>query len=180
MNAGFQHSSGHPARRGFTLLETLLVLGLMSMLAAVLVGGSANLLKGTARSDPEDALMALLQTIRRYAVEHATIVELIPSANATEDEPDFIWSDERATADTKRHEERLPRQAEVTVKILGPEVVGAILLGGLASESSVKRIRFYPDGTCDRMRIDISRDGQRRLTPIDPLTCAPLPAADAR
>ena len=56
-------------RRGFTLLETLLVLGLISMLAAVLVGGSAQLLKGTARSDPEDALMAMLQTLRRQAAE---------------------------------------------------------------------------------------------------------------
>jgi prepilin-type N-terminal cleavage/methylation domain-containing protein len=58
-----QHRSGQPERRGFTLLETLLVLGLISMLAAVLVGGSAQLLKGTARSDPEDALMAMLQTL---------------------------------------------------------------------------------------------------------------------
>jgi len=32
------------ARSGFTLLETLLVLGLISMLAAVLIGGSASLL----------------------------------------------------------------------------------------------------------------------------------------
>ena len=60
MNPAPQHRSGSPARRGFTLLETLLVLGLMSMLAAVLIGGSAQLLKGTARSDPEDALLALL------------------------------------------------------------------------------------------------------------------------
>jgi len=72
-----QHRSGQPERRGFTLLETLLVLGLISMLAAVLVGGSAQLLKGTARSDPEDALMALLQTLRRQSVERGQILELM-------------------------------------------------------------------------------------------------------
>ena len=152
----------------------------MSMLAAVLVGGSAQLLKGTARSDPEDALMATLQTIRRYAVEHGTIIELVPSIGAAEDEPDFIWNEELATEDTKRHEERLPKLEGVTVKILGPEVIGAILLGGVASENAIKRVRFFPDGTCDRVRIDITRNEERRLTPIDPLTCAPLPSADAK
>ena len=51
----------HPARGapGFTLLETLLAIGLMSMIAAVLIGGSSTLLKSTVRSDPEDALRAL-------------------------------------------------------------------------------------------------------------------------
>ena len=74
MKSDAQHRSGQPERRGFTLLETLLVLGLISMLAAVLVGGSAQLLKGTARSDPEDALMAMLQTLRRQAVERGQIL----------------------------------------------------------------------------------------------------------
>ena len=76
MSQGASHRAGRPGRRGFTLLETLLVLGLLSMLAAVLVGGSAQLLKGTARSDPEDALLALLQTLRRQAVEQGKVIEL--------------------------------------------------------------------------------------------------------
>jgi hypothetical protein len=67
-----------------------------------------------------------------------------------------------------------------TVKVLPPEFAGAILLGGVASEKSLTRMRFFPDGTCDRVRLEITRDGERRLTPIDPLTCAPLPAIDAK
>ena len=78
MNPGASHRPRRRLRRGFTLLETLLVLGLLSMLAAVLVGGSAQLLKGTARSDPEDALLALLQTLRRRSVEQGRIIELTP------------------------------------------------------------------------------------------------------
>ncbi|GBL27392.1 hypothetical protein EMGBS8_13400 [Verrucomicrobiota bacterium] len=73
-----QSRAGRLARSGFTLLETLLVLGLISMLAAVLIGGSASLLKGTARDDPESALMALLQTVRRQAVEQSKVIELKP------------------------------------------------------------------------------------------------------
>jgi len=50
----------------------------------------------------------------------------------------------------------------------------------VASEEALARLRFYPDGTCDRVRLDIRRNEDRRLVPIDPLTCAPLPAIDAK
>ena len=179
MNPAPQHRSGNPARRGFTLLETLLVLGLMSMLAAVMVGGSAQLLKGTARSDPEDALMALLQTIRRQAVEKGKVLELTPTDEADEDAPDFRWGEEEADA-SLRTEEKLPKMEGVKVKVLAPESAGAILLGGVASEKALARMRFYPDGTCDRVRLDITRNENRKVIPIDPLTCAPLPAVDAK
>lgn len=180
MNPAPQQRSGCPARRGFTLLETLLVLGLMSMLAAVMVGGSAQLLKGTARSDPEDALMALLQTIRRQAVEKGRILELAPTDAADEDGPDFRWGEENADEDHPRAEEKLPKVEGVKVKILAPESSGAILLGGVASEKALTRMRFYPDGTCDRVRLDVTRNENRSVIPIDPLTCAPLPAVDAK
>jgi hypothetical protein len=56
------------------------------MLAAVLIGGSATLLKGTLREDPEDALLALLQTVRREAVAQGTtlILKTVPD----EEDPD--------------------------------------------------------------------------------------------
>ena len=52
--------------------------------------------------------------------------------------------------------------------------------GGQAVEQALTRLRFYPDGTCDRVRLEVRRNEARRLTPIDPLTCAPLPPLDAR
>ena len=180
MSPAPQHRSGNPARRGFTLLETLLVLGLMSMLAAVMVGGSAQLLKGTARSDPEDALMALLQTIRRQAVEKGQVLELTPTDETDEDAPDFTWAEENAAEGSPRTEEKLPKLEGVKVKVLAPESTGAILLGGVASEQALARMRFYPDGTCDRVRLDVTRADGRKIIPIDPLTCAPLPAVDAK
>lgn len=156
-------------RGGFTLLETLLVLGLISMLAAVLIGGSASLLKGTAREDPEDALLALLQTVRREAVAQGTtvILKTVPS----EEDPDvtlYTWGENKI--------ERMPILAGVKVKIVGPAVNAAIILGGEMEELPLGQIKFYSDGTCDRFRLEISRNTARRVLPIDPLTCAPLPA----
>ena len=169
MKEPLQQTPDKQVRRGFTLLETLLVLGLLSMLAAVLIGGSASLLKGTARSDPEDALLALLQTVRRNAVEKGEIIELVPLAPCDQEGPHYNWGEGK--------DETLPLMAGVTVKIIGPEVDGAILIGGQAQEDAVPRVRFYPDGTCDRIRLDITRNDARRTQAIDPLTCAPLPAA---
>jgi prepilin-type N-terminal cleavage/methylation domain-containing protein len=161
------------ARHGFTLLETLLVLGLISMLAAVLIGGSASLLKGTARDDPESALMALLQTVRRQAVEQSKVIDLRPDIEPDGEETvlSYSWDDKKET---------LPLAGDVKVKIIAPEVKEAVLLGGQVEERALMRIRFYPDGTCDRMRIEIQRAQARRVIPIDPLTCAPLPAEDAK
>ena len=175
-----QQRSGTPARPGFTLLETLLAIGLMSMIAAVLIGGSSTLLKSTVRSDPEDALRALLQTVRRTAVQKAAILELLPADNADGAGPDFLWGEENIAQDHPRTEERLPKIEGVKVQILAPESTGAILLGGVASEQPIVRMRFYPDGTCDRVRLEVTREEGRRVIPIDPLTCAPLPAVDAR
>jgi prepilin-type N-terminal cleavage/methylation domain-containing protein len=168
-----QSRAGRLARSGFTLLETLLVLGLISMLAAVLIGGSASLLKGTARDDPESALMALLQTVRRQAVEQSKVIELRPEIEADGEDTvlSYTWHDQRET---------LPIAGDTRVKIIAPEVQEAILLGGQMEERALTRIRFYPDGTCDRMRVEIIRNQARRVVPIDPLTCAPLPPEDAK
>ena len=168
-----QSRAGRLARSGFTLLETLLVLGLISMLAAVLIGGSASLLKGTARDDPESALMALLQTVRRQAVEQSKVIELKPDIETDGEDAilSYYWHNQKET---------LPVSGDTRVKIIAPEVKEAILLGGQVEERALTRIRFYPDGTCDRMRVEIIRNQARRVIPIDPLTCAPLPAEDAK
>ena len=139
------------------------------MLAAVLIGGSASLLKGTSREDPEDALLALLQTVRREAVAQGATIVL--KTIADEEDPDannYTWSENKI--------EKMPILAGVKVKLIGPAVNAAILLGGEMEEATVSQIKFYPDGTCDRVRLEITRNGSRHVLPIDHLTCAPLPA----
>lgn len=177
MNTARQHSSRLTERGGFTLLETLLAIGLMTMIAAVLIGGSSALLKGASDADPETAVLALFQTVRRNAVLKGTILELTPTVTIDENGPDFTWGEEIASEENPRHEETLPKMEEKVVKILAPVSDGAILLGGVASEKSLIRMRFFPDGTCDRVRLEITNKGERQIRMIDPLTCAPLPVA---
>jgi prepilin-type N-terminal cleavage/methylation domain-containing protein len=172
VSAESQPQTNRELSRGFTLLEVLLVLGLISMLAAVLIGGSASLLKGTARDDPEDAMLALLQTVRREAVEKNQALTLKSVDNALEDIATYTWGENRS--------ETLPTNENVKVKLVAPEVAAAILIGGQAEEKALSKVRFFPDGTCDRVRLEVSRSGERRIIPIDPLTCAPLPSENAK
>ena len=58
---------------------------------------------------------------------------------------------------------------------------GTVLIGGqLAETGSLALIRFFPDGSCDAFRAQLTDDtGRRVVLAIDQWTCAPMLAADA-
>ena len=155
-------------RRGFTLAEVLLVIALMALLAGVLILGASGLMSGE-KDDPEAALLALLQKVRREAVERDTVIELRIDA----EHDTYAWGDRDDQVAA------LPASEKVRVRLLAPKSLGAVLIGGEAEEHPLDRLRIRPDGTCDQARLEVRRNGARRLYDIDPLTCAPLPGEDA-
>lgn len=163
MSAGARVSG----RAGFTLAEVLLVLALMALLSGVLILGGANLLEG-GKDDPEAALLAVLQKVRREAVERDEVIEL----RIENDGMTLAWGDQPDQSAT------LPVAENVRARLLAPVSLGAVLIGGEAEERPLPRLRVYPDGTCDLARLEVRRNGARRLHDIDPLTCAPLPGED--
>jgi prepilin-type N-terminal cleavage/methylation domain-containing protein len=76
-----------PGRGGFTLLEVLLALALAALIAGLWVSGAAGMLRAGQDNDPEDALLALMQRLRREAVTRGVTVELIP----LDDDRTFSW-----------------------------------------------------------------------------------------
>lgn len=156
------------ARRAFTLLEVLLVLLLIGLMGTVLVGGAASLLNSAEERDPESALLTLLQKARGEAVESGQIIELRPLP----EDAGFLWGAEGM--------EELPKVPGFSVRLLKPEFTSAFLIGGQLEESPIERVRFYPDGSCDPMRVQVRRGDTRRVYAIDPWTCAPLPEGGAR
>ncbi len=157
-----------PLRRAFTLLEILLVLMLLALLGAVLVGGAASLLKAAEEQDPEAALLSLLQKARAQAVETGQILEIVPLP----DDSGFLWGRDGV--------ETLPVRPGQRVRLLRPEMAAAFLIGGQLEERPVERMRFYPDGSADPVRLEVRRGEQRRVYAIDPWTAAPLPEGGAR
>lgn len=153
----------HGRRGAFTLLEILLVLMLLGLMGAVLVGGATSLLKSVEEQDPEAATLSLLQKARGEAVESGQIIELTP---LPEDAGFLLGADGVET---------LPKREGLSVRLLKPEMTASFLIGGQLEERAIDCVRFYPDGSCDPMRMQVRRGDTRRVYAIDPWTCAPLP-----
>lgn len=156
------------ARAGFTLLEILLVLALLALLGSVMVGGAVSLLKANEAQDPETALLKTLQTVRGEAVASGSIIELKPLP----EDAGYTWGVSGA--------ELLPASPGVRIRLVAPVFVRGSLIGGQLEENPVARVRFYPDGSCDPVRVQIRRGDTRRTYEIDPWTAAPLPEGDKR
>lgn len=158
------------ARGGFTLLEVLIALGLCAIVSGLWVAGAAGLMRGAAREEPEDLLLDQVQRLRRLAVERGAPVELL----LLDDGDRLAWGED--PGDTLA----LPNTEERRARLVGPETEGLVLLGGIAQAAPLSRLVFHPDGTMDRARLETLRNGRVAFLELDPLTCAPLPAAPSR
>lgn len=154
---------GRPDRRAFTLIEIILVLMLIGMLTGVLISASSSLFASAKEQDAETAVLTLLQKARAQAVETAQIVEIRPLP----EDAGFLWGQDGV--------EELPKREGYKVRLLKPEMTSAFLIAGQLEEKAIERVRFYPDGSCDPVRVQVLRGETRRVYSIDPWTAAPLP-----
>jgi prepilin-type N-terminal cleavage/methylation domain-containing protein len=155
-------SRRHPAG-GFTLVEVLLVLALLALVVAILLPAAGSILRNSRAGSPEDALATVFQQVRREAVLSGRELTL----RFETDQQRFAW--ETSTAPIGPEGER------IRIEFLRPGPGSAVLIGGRLVETSVvPALHFFPDGTCDPVRVQI-RAGDRaaRVLAIDPWTCAP-------
>ena len=145
------------------MLEILLVLALLALLGSVMVGGAVSLLKANEAKDPETTVLKMMQTVRGEAVASGTVIEV----RQLPEDAGFLWGAAGAEA--------LPVSPTVKVRLIAAEVGRGSLIGGQLEETPVARLRFYPDGSCDPVRVEIRRGQNRRTYAIDPWTAAPLP-----
>lgn len=142
------------------------MLALFAIFGALFIGGASSLLQASREESPEQALLSLFQTLRREAVNQGQPIEV----TAVENGAAYVWGEQGQLV--------LPVVENVSVRLLKPQVDQAVLIGGQLEETPLGRIRFYPDGTCDPVRVQIQRGQVRRVEIIDPWTCAPQPALD--
>lgn len=152
------------ANRGFTLVESLLVLALLVLAGVVLLPSAAALFRAGRSENPEEKVALILQQARREAVlsGRELVMQFDPRTQR------FTW-DGFAGAGLG------PEAARLEVGFLRPGGTSAVLIGGQIVETSlVPTLRFFPDGTCEPVRVQLRQaGGSAHIMAIDPWTCAP-------
>lgn len=150
-------------------MEVLLVLALMALLATVLVPGANSMLNAINDRGIEQQLSETLLAARSEALESGRMVEVRFDA----DKRQLVWGAAAERAD--------PLPVGAAIEFLPLESGSNILLGGQLAEMAepLKRVRFFPDGTCDTFRIRVKEPepAKPRLFVVDPWTCAVNPVA---
>lgn len=156
---------GRVAASGFTLVETLLVLAVIALLAALLLPGVNSLLRTVGGEEPDRVVWDAITAAREQALTTNRTVWL-----RFDPKPRLLtWGDGAGA----RHRE-LP--VGTSLQFLQPQEGSFIMVGGVLIDTlEVPAVRFYSDGTCDRFRIQL-RQGTNppQVTAVDPWTCAPI------
>ena len=156
-----------PARRGFTLVEVLLVLALMALVVALLVPVAGSVLRDPAADNPDDLIAAVLQEARRTAVLSGQPVTLRfdrPSRR-------FVWAGAGAEAAGGERVAASLRQVDILPAERG---ASTLVRGELIETDRHAAMEFFPDGTCTAVRLRlVPLSGSARAVSVDPWTCAP-------
>lgn len=153
------------AAGGFTLVETLLVLAVIALLAMLLLPGINSLLRSISDEDPDRAVWDVITSARGEALAGNRTVRLRYDSR----EKTLLWGD-----DASWRRRKLP--ADLSLQFLQPRAGDTVLLGGVLVETQeISGANFYPDGTCDRFRVQL-RQGKAapQVIEVDPWTCAPI------
>ncbi len=156
--------------RGFTLVEVLLVLAMMTLFAVLFIPGVNSMLREIDSRGPEQIVTETMLAARGAALESGRTVEVRFDAK----ERRFQWDA------ALKQPETLP--AGVKLELLPPETGNVVLLGGQMTEVSEQtRVRFFSDGTCDPFRVRVQEEKESpRLLVADPWTCALSPVVARR
>ena len=150
-------------RRGFTLIEILLVLALLSLLVGLFVAGAENFFRAQEKT-MGDVFWESVQAARLQAVEGDRTVEL----RYDDKKNQLRWGlGETAgtTAWPGKSLEFLPVDSRDT----------ALIGGQLVERGGMPVVHFYADGTVENFRAQlIGNDGKPSRLEIDQWTCAPI------
>ncbi len=158
-----------PAARtsAFTLLEIVLVIGLVGLISSVLVVGASGVLSND-HPAPDDVFWQACRSAQKLA----SLSERDTSLRFDEKEKKLVWSNGLVTDSAALDASR----GDVSVQFLQATKGGSLILiaGRVVETQEVPRVVFYPDGTCMAFRVQFRTGAKAWQVGIDPWTCAPV------
>lgn len=153
--------------RGFTLLETLLVLALIGLIGALLAAGVTRVFRND-HPTPEDVFWQACRSAQKLAALSEHEVSLGFDAK----EKKLVWGNGQETGASSFD----AVGGEVGVQFLQALKGGSLILiaGQVVETQEVPRVMFYPDGTCTAFRVQFRVGANAWQLAIDPWTCAPV------
>ena len=152
-------------RGGFTVLETLLVIALIGLIAAVVAGGIVRM-ANTDHPTPDDTFWQACHGAQRLA----SLGEREVTLSFDSKDRKFVWTDGRQTEQAVFD----PAVGDITVQFMQARQGGSVILiaGQVVETDEVPRVTFYPDGTCTAFRVQFRTGPNAWQVDIDPWTCA--------
>ena len=151
-------------RRGFTLIEIILVLAVVVLLATLLIPGVNSMLRAMSGDEPDRIFWDAVTASRELALTSNRTVLL----RFDKEKRQLQWG-EGGGAQQKNF------PVGIALQFLQTRSSGSsILIGGqLIETQEMPLVRFYADGTCDTFRAQILHPpAAPQLIAIDPWTCA--------
>ncbi len=153
---------------GFTLLEILVVIGLIAMLTTVLIVGTSRLL-GDRQPTADEIFWKTVGEVRKSALLENRDIRLRFDPKSKE----FV----AGTGEQERRFPFLPREP-ADVDFLAPASASGsasiLIAGQLVETQTLPFVTFYGDGTCAPFRVQIQRKTTASILEIDPWTCAAI------
>jgi hypothetical protein len=149
----------------FTLLEILLVIGLVGLIGGLLAAGVGNIFSSQ-HPAPDDVFWQACRSAQKLA----SFSERDTSLSFDRKEKKLVWSNGLETGTASFDATR----SEVTVQFLQAVKGGNLILvaGQVVETQEVPRVMFYPDGTCMAFRAQFRTGSTAWQLAIDPWTCA--------
>ena len=163
-------------RRGFTLLEILLVLALIGSVSSLVVISIGSI----ARTTPADALEGAFWGALREAREAAMRTRRVQEITFNADDLQFVvvgGGEVRTEAVSIDNASDSDKFEAVFTQVL-PTNSFTLVRGRLVTEREITSMLVFPDGTCQPVTVEFRFPGGSRRLALDPWTCAELLDAD--
>lgn len=159
-------------RRGFTLLEILLVLALIGSMTGLFIIS----LESIARTTAGDALEGAFWSAMREAREAAVRTRRTQAISYDAEQMKFVVEGGGTTRTSAVNLDSPVDGAKIEAVFTQelPSNSFTLVRGRLVTEREAPSMLVYPDGTCQPMTIEFRYPGGSRRLTLDPWTCAEL------